>query len=327
MSTNERTSDKIWAEARRRSYEVWQRLGMAIVLLILIAIMAAITPNFFTYNNMINVARESSINAILAIGVTFVILSGGIDLSVGSALAVTGAVSVVLTLQGVPSILAVLAGILLGGLLGALNGALIAKFTLAPFIVTLGALTYLRGGAYFVTGGSTVINQDLGFAFLGLGSLGPIPWPVVVAFIVFIAAYILLNRTVFGRHVYAIGGSERAARMSGINVDRTFIWVYVISGICAGIAGVIFSARLLSAQPTAGQTYELFAIAAVILGGTKLTGGIGSLTGTVIGALIIGVLNNSLVLLDVPFFYQLVITGVVVILAVLLDRFRTVRSE
>ncbi|MBV9230311.1 MAG: ABC transporter permease [Chloroflexi bacterium] len=310
------------AEVKSRLYQMWQSLGMAGVLLVLCVIMAIFAPHFLTFHNVINVARQVSINAILAAGMTFVILTGGIDLSVGSALAVAGVMSVWLTTKGVPDVVAVLAGVATGGLCGALNGVLIAKLKLSPFIVTLGALTYLRGLAYVTTGAYPLIKSDLGFAFLGEGSVGFLPWPVIIALAVFVIGFIVLKRTVFGRRVYAIGGNEQAARLSGINVDRTLIWVYIISGVCTGIAGIIFSARLLSAQPMGGEGYELDAIAAVILGGTSFTGGLGSIVGTAIGALIIGVLNNGLVLMDVPFFYQLIVKGAVIVVAVLLDRIR-----
>jgi len=307
---------------RSRVYLLWQQLGMALVLIILCIIMSAIAPNFLDFRNLINVMRQVSINAILAAGMTFVILTGGIDLSVGSGLAVAGVISVWLSVKGVNPLFAVLAGIIIGGLCGLLNGLLIARLKLPAFIVTLGALTYLRGIAYVTTGAYPLIKTDLGFAFLGDGYLGPIPWPVVVAALVFILGYIVLTRTTFGRHIYAIGGNEQAARLSGINVDLNLIWVYTISGLCTGLAGIIFSARLLSGQPTGGNGYELDAIAAVILGGTSFVGGQGSIIGTLIGALIIGVLNNGLVLLDVPFFYQLIIKGAVIVIAVLIDRIR-----
>src|SRR6266567_2091840 len=324
-SNEERSAAARNAEVQSRMYQLWQSLGMALVLIALCIIMALFAPHFFTFRNLINVAQQISINSILAAGMTFVILTGGIDLSVGSGLAVAGVISVWLTTKGVPDAVAVLAGIASGGLCGALNGVLISRFKLSPFIVTLGALTYLRGVAYVTTGAYPLIKSDLGFAFLGEGSIGFLPWPVVIALVVFIVGYIVLRRTVFGRRVYAIGGNEQAARLSGINVDRTLIWVYTISGICAGIGGIILSARLLSGEPTAGDGYELDAIAAVILGGTSFTGGVGTIVGTAIGALIIGVLNNGLVLMNVPFFYQLIIKGAVIIIAVLLDRIRSSR--
>ncbi len=311
------------AEVRARVYLLWQELGMVGVLVLLCIFMALFAPYFLTASNLVNVAQQSSINAILAAGMTFVILTGGIDLSVGSGLAVAGVVSVWLASKGVPGTIDVLAGLVVGSLAGWLNGVLVAKFKLLPFIVTLGALTYLRGAAYVLTGAYPIVVPNLRFGFLGNGFVGPLPWPVVVAIIVYVVGYVVLTRTIFGRHVYAIGGNEQAARLTGINVDRTLLLIYIISGLCMGIAGVIYSARLLSAQPTGGQSYELYAIAAVILGGTSFTGGVGSIVGTLIGALIIGVLNNGLVLMNVPFFYQLIIQGVVIIVAVLLDQLRT----
>jgi ribose transport system permease protein len=311
------------ASVRARVYLLWQELGMVVVLVLLCVFMALFAPYFLTGSNLVNVALQSSINAILAAGMTFVILTGGIDLSVGSGLAVAGVVAVWLASKGVPGIVDVLAGLVIGSLAGSLNGVLVAKFKLLPFIVTLGALTYLRGAAYILTGAYPIVVPNLSFGFLGNGFVGPIPWPVVVALIVYVVGYIVLKRTIFGRHVYAIGGNEQAARLTGINVDRTLLLIYTISGLCMGIAGVIYSARLLSAQPTGGVSYELYAIAAVILGGTSFTGGVGSIVGTLIGALIIGVLNNGLVLMNVPFFYQLIIQGAVIIVAVLLDQLRT----
>ena len=296
---------------------------MALVLILLCIIMAIIAPHFLEVGNILNVARQVSINAVLAAGMTFVILTGGIDLSVGSALAVAGVLAVGLDASGVPSIFAVLGGLVAGALCGLLNGVLVAKTKLPSFIVTLGAMTYLRGLAYVTTGAYPLIKSNLGFGFLGGGLLGPIPVPVIIALLVYIVGYIILTRTTFGRHVYAIGGNEQAARLSGMRVDLNLIWVYVISGICAGIAGIIFAARLVSGQPTGGQGYELDAIAAVILGGTSFTGGQGSILGTLIGVFIIGVLNDGLVLMNVPFFYQLVIKGAVIVLAVLIDRFRS----
>jgi ribose transport system permease protein len=306
-----------------RIYRLWQQLGMALVLILLCIIMAIIAPHFLEVGNILNVARQVSINAVLAAGMTFVILTGGIDLSVGSALAVAGVLAVGLDASGVPSIFAVLGGLVAGALCGLLNGVLVAKTKLPSFIVTLGAMTYLRGLAYVTTGAYPLIKSNLGFGFLGGGLLGPIPVPVIIALLVYIVGYIILTRTTFGRHVYAIGGNEQAARLSGMRVDLNLIWVYVISGICAGIAGIIFAARLVSGQPTGGQGYELDAIAAVILGGTSFTGGQGSILGTLIGVFIIGVLNDGLVLMNVPFFYQLVIKGAVIVLAVLIDRFRS----
>ncbi|MDQ2731983.1 MAG: ribose ABC transporter permease [Armatimonadota bacterium] len=311
---------------RSRMFQTWQQFGMTGVLIVMCIFLSVAAPNFSTTGNLVNIARQVSINAILAAGMTVVILTGGIDLSVGSALAVTGVASVWLEVHHANSLEAVLGAVAVGAMIGGFNGLLIARVKLQPFIVTLGALTYLRGMAYVATGAYPLIKTDLGFAFLGIGALGPVPWPVVIACLVFLTFYLVLKLTIFGRHVYAIGDNEQSSRLSGINVSRTLIWVYVISGICSGIAGVIYSARLASGQPQGGQGYELDAIAAVILGGTSLTGGVGSILGTLIGALIIGVLDNGLILMNVPFFYQLIIKGGVIIAAVLLDRLRSSRA-
>lgn len=310
---------------RSKLWALWQRAGMALVLLALCVVMGVFAPHFATSGNVVNIARQVSLNAVLAAGMTFVLLTGGVDLSVGSALGVTGVASVWLAVKGVPAPLAVLSAVAIGALIGSVNGVLIARLKLQPFIVTLGALTYLRGCAYVATGAYPLIKPDLSFTFLGSGSLGPIPWPVVIALTVLAISHVTLTRTRFGRQVYALGGNAQAARLSGINVARVLTCVYVIAGTCAGIAGVIFAARLESGQPQGGQGYELDAIAAVILGGTSLSGGAGSIVGTLIGALIIGVLDNGLVLMNVPFFYQLIIKGLVIIAAVLLDRIRAVR--
>ncbi|MGY5884577.1 ABC transporter permease subunit [Modestobacter lacusdianchii] len=309
------------AVARRASVIAhwWDRVGIFLVLLILIALMAVLAPNFLSVDNAINVARSVSINAILAAGLTVVILTAGIDLSVGSILAVAGVGSVLLAVDGVPTPLALLGGILIGAIAGALNGAFVAWLALPAFIVTLGSMTYLRGLAYSLLDGQPLVASDLGFRGIGNGSVAGIPQPVVVMLVVYAIFWFLLERTRFGRHVYAVGGNMEAARLAGINVKRVLLSAYMLAGAAAGVAGLIFSARVLSAQPTAGEGYELDAIAAVVLGGTSLAGGRGRIFGTLVGAVIIGVLSNGLILLDVPFFYQLIIKGVVIIIAIALD--------
>lgn len=297
----------------------WDRVGIVLVLLLLIVIMGLLAPNFFTVDNGLNVVRAVSINAILAAGMTLIILTSGIDLSVGSNLAVAGVVGVLLATVGVPAFLAVLGGMLAGGIAGFLNGALVAWLALPAFIVTLGSMTYLRGTAYSLLGGMPLVASDLNYGGIGNGALAGIPAPVVVMAVVYVAIWFLLERTRFGRHIYAVGGNIEAARLAGINTKAVLTWVYTIGGVTAGLAGIIFSARVLSAQPTAGTGYELDAIAAVVLGGTSLAGGRGRILGTLVGALIIGVLSNGLVLMNVPFFYQLIVKGVVIVLAVALD--------
>lgn len=297
----------------------WDRVGILVVLVLLVALMAAIAPNFASTDNLLNIARSISINAILAAGMTFVIITAGIDLSVGSIVAVSGVVAVLSAMGGVPSPLAVLLGVLAGAAAGLLNGLFVAYMALAAFIVTLASMTFLRGLAYTMTGGQPIVDNALNFRDLGNGYIAGIPIPVIVMVIVYLVAWFVLERTRYGRHVYAVGGNPEAARLAGVNVKRILTSVYAISGACAGLAGVIFAARVVSAQPTAGTSYELDAIAAVVLGGTSLAGGRGRIVGTLIGAVILGVLSTGLILMNVPFFTQLLIKGIVIILAVSID--------
>jgi ribose transport system permease protein len=297
----------------------WDRVGILMVLILLVVLMSIFAPNFNRVDNLLNIARSISVNAILAAGLTFVILTGGIDLSVGSIVAVSGVVAVIAAIAGVPAPVAVVIGMAVGGACGLVNGVLTAYLALAPFIVTLGTMTFLRGLAYTITNGQPIVSSDLNFKDLGNGYLLGIPVPVIAMVAVFLVAWFVLERTRYGRHVYAVGGNAQAARLAGVQVNRIILSVYVVAGICAGLAGVIFAARVISAQPTAGTGYELDAIAAVVLGGTSLVGGRGRIVGTLIGAVILGVLTTGLILLNVQFFTQLLIKGVVIILAVAID--------
>lgn len=297
----------------------WDRVGILMVLILLVLLMSIFAPNFNRVDNLLNIARSISVNAILAAGLTFVILTGGIDLSVGSIVAVSGVVAVLAAMAGVPAPAAIAIGMAVGGACGFVNGVLTAYLALAPFIVTLGTMTFLRGLAYTMTNGQPIVSSDLNFRDFGNGYLLGLPVPVITMLVVFLVAWFMLERTRYGRHVYAVGGNAQAARLAGVQVNRILLSVYVIAGICAGLAGVIFAARVISAQPTAGTGYELDAIAAVVLGGTSLVGGRGRIVGTLIGAVILGVLTTGLILLNVQFFTQLLIKGVVIILAVAID--------
>ena len=297
----------------------WDRVGILVVLVALVALMATIAPNFASVDNLLNIARSISINAILAAGMTFVILTAGIDLSVGSIVAVSGVVGVLTAMNDMPSPVAVLIGVLAGAAAGLINGMLTAYLSLAAFIVTLGTMTFMRGLAYTMTDGQPIVSSTLNFRDLGNGYIAGIPVPVVVMAIVYLVSWFILERTRYGRHIYAVGGNPEAARLAGVNVKRVITSVYVLGGACAGLAGVIFAARVVSAQPTAGTGYELDAIAAVVLGGTSLMGGRGRIYGTLIGAIILGVLSTGLILMNVPFFTQLLIKGAVIILAVAID--------
>ena len=299
-----------------------EKLGPFFALLVICAGLALTSPTFLSIGNLMDVMRQVSINAVIAFGMTLVILLGGIDLSVGSILAVSSVVTAGFMRTGCDAVLATLAGILSGALMGSLNGVLIAKGKVAPFIATLGMMTLLRGASLVMSKGSPItgFSSDF-FAILGGGYIArSIPVPVVSMLAIFALFWFVLKQTVFGRHVYATGGNAEAAMLSGVNTDRIQILVYTISGAMAAIAGLILTSRLNSAQPTAGAGYELDAIAAVVLGGTSLSGGRGWIFGTLVGALLIGVLNNGLNLLSVPSFYQQVIKGAVILLAVLLDR-------
>lgn len=293
------------------------------VLILICILFAVLTPNFLTENNIINVVRQASINIVLAAGMTFVILTGGIDLSVGSVLGLTAVIAVVVSLVPQLSWAAVPAALLAGLVIGVLTGAIVAYMGLPPFIVTLGTYTAIRGAAYLAAGGTTVINSNIDFAWIGNGYFGPIPWLVILALITIAVSAFILQGTVLGVHVYAVGGNPQAARLTGIPVSSVLIFVYGVSGLLSGLGGAMSASRLYSAQGQLGIGYELDAIAAVILGGTSFSGGIGSVFGTLVGALIIAVLNNGLTLLNVSFYWQLVIKGAVIVLAVALDKLRT----
>jgi ribose transport system permease protein len=298
-----------------------QVAGMLPVLILICILFAVLTPNFLTENNIINVVRQASINIVLAAGMTFVILTGGIDLSVGSVLGLTAVIAVVVSLVPQLSWAAVPAALLAGLVIGVLTGAIVAYMGLPPFIVTLGTYTAIRGAAYLAAGGTTVINSNIDFAWIGNGYFGPIPWLVILALITIVVSAFILQGTVLGVHVYAVGGNPQAARLTGIPVSSVLIFVYGVSGLLSG--GAMSASRLYSAQGQLGIGYELDAIAAVILGGTSFSGGIGNVFGTLVGALIIAVLNNGLTLLNVSFYWQLVIKGAVIVLAVALDKLRT----
>ncbi|MCQ9278750.1 MULTISPECIES: ABC transporter permease subunit [Staphylococcus] len=291
-------------------------------LILLIIVVSILNPSFLDLSNLLNLLRQISINGLIAFGMTFIILTGGIDLSVGSILALSSAFIALMITSGVDPIIALIIGVLIGFILGAVNGLLVTKGNMAPFIATLATMTIFRGLTLVITDGNPITNLGDSYLFqlFGKGYFIGIPVPAVTMIIVFIILLIILQKTTFGRHTYAIGGNEVAAKISGIKVNKIKIFIYGISGLMSALAGGILTSRLNSAQPTAGMSYELDAIAAVVLGGTSLTGGKGRIVGTLIGVLIIGVLNNGLNLLGVSSFYQQVVKGVVILIAVLIDR-------
>jgi len=303
-----------------------RQIGTLAGLVALGALLTALTPYFLTLSNLLNVAEQTAINAIIAVGMTFVILSGGIDLSVGSIVALSGVVLASALQHEWPIALAMLACVAVGATCGLVNGSLIARGRLPPFIATLGMMSVARGGALLFTDGRPI--SGFSAAFRGVATTRPlmIPAPVILMAVVYVVGHFVLTRTTFGRYVYAIGGNEEATRLSGVRVGIQKALVYVLSGATSAIAAVTLTARLNSAQPIAGIMYELDAIAATVIGGTSLMGGSGTLVGTLIGALIMGVLRNGLNLLGISSFLQQVVIGAVIIAAVLVDSIVTARS-
>ena len=307
------------------------RLQSLVALVLMAAALSVATDRFLTVDNGVNVLRQISVNLCLSIGMTMIIIAGGIDLSVGSVLALSGAVAAGLLKSGIAltplgvalqftTLGAVVAGIAVGAALGSFNGLVITRFALPPFVATLGMLSIARGLTMLWTGGHPITSLGDEFAFLGTGWRLGVPMPVWIAGALAVLFTVVTRRTRFGRHLYAVGGNERAAALSGLNVARIKVAVYTLGGALAGVAGLLSAARLNSATPNAGVGYELDSIAAVVIGGTSLSGGRGSIVGTVLGCLIIGVLNNGLVLLEVSPFWRDVVKGFVILAAVAIDR-------
>jgi ribose transport system permease protein len=302
------------------------RFGIALALAAEVVVFAILSPYFFTTDNLLNVTLQISITSIIAAGMTFVILTGGIDLSVGSVVAFVGVIGASLLKTDLPYtaaiILSLTASLLVGAASGGIAGLFVTRLRITPFIVTLALMTIWRGGAFVVTEGRPVWDLPEAFADLGSGRTMGIPNPTLIMAAVFVIAHIVLTRTRFGRYVYAIGGNIEASRLAGINTNKILMEVYVISGSLAALSGVLLASRMNSGQPNSGLMYELDVIAAVVVGGTSLSGGRGSILGTLIGSLLIGVLRNGLNLLNVGSYVQQVIVGVVILLAVMLDQLR-----
>ncbi|MBX3582735.1 MAG: ribose ABC transporter permease [Rhizobiaceae bacterium] len=298
-------------------------LGMLPVLILLAIGFHMLSGRFLSFSNLSIVMQQASINIVLATGMTFVVLTGGIDLSVGSILAAAAMVGLIVSLIPDMGMLGIPAAIAVGLLCGLINGAIIAYLKLPPFIVTLGSLTAIRGFARLLGKDSTIFNSDLPFAFIGNGSLFGIPALAIIALATVFVSWFILKRTVLGTRIYAVGGNIEAARLAGINVTFVLLFVYAMSGLLSGLGGLMSASRLYAANGLQlGQAYELDAIAAVILGGTSFVGGVGSIWGTLIGALIIAVLSNGLILVGVSDIWQYIIKGLVIIVAVALDRYR-----
>lgn len=294
-----------------------KRFGLLLVYLILISGLSLLSNRFLTSSNQINILRQATINGIVAVGMTLVILTAGIDLSVGSVLALSAVIGADLLKRGIPVPVAVLAALGVGALAGLVNGIIITRGKIPPFIATLGMLTVARGLTLMYTGGQPFTGFPATFREIGAGTVGPIPMPIIIAGLVFIVVSIMLRRTRYGEYIYLLGDNPVAARLAGINTDLMITLVYILSGLCAALAGLILIARLDSAQPVIGQGYEFNAIAAVVVGGTSFSGGEGTLFGTLLGTLLIETLGNGLNLLNVSPLWEQVVKGVVIALALL----------
>ena len=304
-----------------------QNLGIMVFLIAVCIIMSFISPYFLRKNNILNVLISTSSNIYLACAMTVVIISAGIDISVGSVIAFSGVMSAIsIAWFHLPLAAAILIGMAAGLLIGVLNGAIISTTAIPPFIVTLATMNIARGLAYICTNGQPVRVMSNAFNFIGSGYIMGIPMPVIYFIIIFIISILILNQTKLGRYIYAIGGNPEAARFAGVKTRRVKFFVYSFSGLMAGIAGVVLASRMYSGQPTAGNGAEMDAIAAVVLGGTSFMGGSGKLGGTLIGALVMGVLNNALNLLNVNSFWQYIVKGFIILLAVYIDFLRQKKS-
>ena len=305
----------------------WREFNVVLAVILLSAVLAASSDAFLTTANLFSVMRAFSLTAIMAVGQTIVILTAGIDLSVGSIMGLSGLLTAMIIRDGYPVELAVVAGLVTGSGVGLCNGLMITKLRLPPFIATLGTLSMGRGLMYWITHGWPVtLSFEHPFLSLGQGYVGPIPVPVIVMLALYIAAAIFLSRTSIGRYIYAVGGNEQAARFSGIRVSSVKVLVYTISGFCCAISGLILLARMVSAQPMAGLGYELPVIAACAIGGTSLMGGEGTILGTLMGAALMGILQNGMVLVGIDTYAQQAVTGAVIVIAVTLDQWRQRRA-
>ncbi|HAA39311.1 MAG TPA: sugar ABC transporter permease [Pseudomonas sp.] len=303
------------------------RFGLPLVFILLCVVMAFSSEYFMTWRNWMDILRQTSINGILAVGMTYVILTKGIDLSVGSILAFAGLCSAMVATQGYGLLAAVSAGMFAGAMLGVVNGFMVANLSIPPFVATLGMLSIARGMTFILNDGSPITDLPDAYLALGIGKIGPIGVPIIIFAVVALIFWMVLRYTTYGRYVYAVGGNEKSARTSGIGVRKVMFSVYVVSGLLAGLAGVVLSARTTSALPQAGVSYELDAIAAVVIGGTSLMGGRGSVISTFFGVLIISVLAAGLAQIGATEPTKRIITGAVIVIAVVLDTYRSRRAS
>lgn len=309
-------------EKKFNSSDFFQKYGIVIILMIMVAGFTMAKPVFIRSNNIINIFKQVSVIGTLAFGVTMVIITGGIDLSSGSVVALVGVITATYAAPSGNVFVAILIGLGAGLLCGAINGAILSKTGIPPFIATLGMMTAARGAALLFSGGRPVSDVSDSFLVLGSGSIGPLPVPVFIFLLMGLISHIILRRTKFGKTIYSIGGNEQAAKLCGINVKRVLTLVYAYAGLMAAVGGILLASRVSSGNPTAGLAYELDAIAATVIGGTSLTGGVGLISGTIIGALIIGVLNNGLTLMGVSPYWQQIVKALIIVGAVVLDTYR-----
>lgn len=306
-------------KSKKIKVSVLRQMILIMVLIIMCVVWSIMSPVFLSFNNIINIIRQGSYTAIAAVGMTMIIIIGEIDLSAGSLIATTGLAAAYVFKTTDSGTLALLAAIGIGALVGAVNGLLVAKGKLPGFIASLASMTVLRGLCYIVTDGNPIPVSDEAFLKFGTGYLGFIPIPVIIMIIVIALGVFLTNNTRFGRYIYAVGGNIETSRWSGLNVDRIKILVYLVMGILTGISGLIVAARLGSGQPSAGQSFEMDCITAVVVGGTSMSGGKGKIAGTVVGVFLIATLGNGMTLLDINTYWQQVIKGIIIVAAVLLD--------
>ncbi|AKA68325.1 ABC transporter permease [Clostridium scatologenes] len=325
-------TETITKEKKERNFFVQflrENLGILIGFIALCVLLSFISPVFLSQKNIMNVLRQTSTNLYLACAMTMVIILGGIDLSVGAIIALSGVVTGgLIAFQGAPVFVAVIAGLLSGVVIGVFNGLVVAKTTIPPFIVTLATMNIARGAAYVYTGGKPIRVMSDGFNFIGSGYVfNFLPTPVFYLIIILVISVLIMNKTKLGRHIYAVGGNREAARFSGIKIDKVLFFPYAFSGLMAAIAGIVLASRMFSGQPTAGNGAEMDAIAAVVLGGTSMSGGSGKMGGTVIGGLVIGVLSNGLNLMNVDSFWQYIVKGVVILIAVYVDALKKKKAK
>lgn len=325
MNETESRTSGVWST---NPFLIWFKRNLAamLALLFLCIVLSITTETFLVKNNLLSVLRQVCVNCFIAFGITCVLICGGIDLSVGSVVAASGVLAVRSANAGMPIIICVLIPLLFGAVIGFINGYIISHTTLPPFIVTLSTQIIVRGISYILTGGQPAQSNNDAFNNLGVGNLFGIPIPVVFVIAAFIILYFIMNRTAFGRHVYATGGNKEAAKYAGVDTRWIQVRVFIISGVMAALAGIVLAARLYSGQPSVGEGFERDAIAASVLGGTSFNGGLGTLGGTVIGVLIIGVLNNGMNLLKINSYWQFVVKGCVILGAVYVDYLKKRKS-